>query len=93
VHKVHKPYIHLNDKEKCAIIGILEKNTSYREIREVIGTNHGSIQLITNKYEQTDNINRKTGSGKHMKLNEHDIIIIIRRRNIKYIARRNPFTT
>ena len=32
VHKVRKPYIHLNDKEKGVIIGVKEKNGSYREL-------------------------------------------------------------
>jgi len=63
-----------------------EKNASYREIGEVIARNHGSIQHFYHKYEQTGNINRKIGSGKHMKLNEHDV------KNIKYIARHDPST-
>jgi hypothetical protein len=32
VHKVRKPHIHLNDKEKGVIIGVKEKNASYREL-------------------------------------------------------------
>ena len=44
-----------------------EKNASYREIGEVIGRNHGSIQRFYHKYEQTGNINRKICSGKQIK--------------------------
>jgi len=69
------------------VIGMKEMNASNCEIREVIGRNHGSIQRFYHKYEQTGNINRKIGSVKHMKLNDHDV------RNIKYIARRDPFIT
>ena len=59
MHTVRKRYIHLNCKEKGVIIGMKENNASYREIGEVIGRNHGSIQRFYHKYEQIGNINWK----------------------------------
>jgi len=67
VHKIRKPYIHLNDKEIGVIririrIGMKEMNASYREIGVVIGRNHESIQFLNYEYEQSGDINRKIGS-------------------------------
>jgi hypothetical protein len=85
VLKVRKPYFQLSDEEKGIIIGMKNKNASYREIGLHLGRDHSSVRRFYDKYEQSGDSSRSDGSGRPHKLKERDM------RHVKITATNDPF--